>query len=178
MTVAKTEIYFATRKTASAHVYIAKGTGIVRVNNVPIEMMGAESARETVLAPLEIAGDLRDKVDISVRTRGGGFMGQSGAAATAISRALVGWTKSKKEPKGHPLSKSIREDLRKRLCRSLMYATWRQHQRRILILSASYHSMKFPVFRCDFRCNKSPPVPDWESWMNFIRLPCTFDSPK
>ena len=68
MTVAKTEIYFATRKTASAHVYIAKGTGIVRVNNVPIEMMGAESARETVLAPLEIAGDLRDKVDISVRT--------------------------------------------------------------------------------------------------------------
>ena len=38
MTVAKTDIYFATRKTASAHVHIAKGTGIVRVNNVPIEM--------------------------------------------------------------------------------------------------------------------------------------------
>ena len=55
MTVAKTDIYFATRKTASAHVHIAKGTGIVRVNNVPIEMMGAESARETVLTPLEIA---------------------------------------------------------------------------------------------------------------------------
>ena len=81
MTVAKTDIYFATRKTASAHVHIAKGTGIVRVNNVPIEMMGAESARETVLTPLEIAGDLRQKIDISVRTRGGGFMGQSGAAA-------------------------------------------------------------------------------------------------
>ena len=32
MTVAKTDIYFATRKTASAHVHIAKGTGIVRVN--------------------------------------------------------------------------------------------------------------------------------------------------
>ena len=42
-------------------------------------------------------------------------MGQSGAAATAISRALVGWTKSKKEPKSHPLPKSTREDLRKRL---------------------------------------------------------------
>ena len=70
MTVAKTDIYFATRKTASAHVHIAKGTGIVRVNNVPIEMMGAESARETVLTPLEIAGDLRQKIDISVRTRG------------------------------------------------------------------------------------------------------------
>ena len=34
MTVAKTDIYFATRKTASAHVHIAKGTGIVRVNRV------------------------------------------------------------------------------------------------------------------------------------------------
>ena len=115
MTTSKPEIYFATRKTASAHVHIAKGTGIIRVNNVPIEMMGAEAARETVLAPLEIAGEVRDKIDISVRTRGGGFMGQAGASATAISRALVGWTKSKKEPKGHPLSKSVREDLRKRL---------------------------------------------------------------
>ena len=170
MTVAKTDIYFATRKTASAHVHIAKGTGIVRVNNVPIEMMGAESARETVLTPLEIAGDLRQKIDISVRTRGGGFMGQSGAAATAISRALVGWTKSKKEPKSHPLPKSTREDLRK----DLMYAT---KQLNCEILSAN-HSMKLPGFRCGFKCNKSPPVPDWESWMNFMRLPFTLDEPK
>ncbi|MDI1495332.1 MAG: ribosomal protein S9 [Cenarchaeum symbiont of Oopsacas minuta] len=115
MTVSKIEIYFATRKSASAHVHIVKGTGMVRINNVPVEMIGQESARETVLTPLEIAGDLRSKVDISVRTRGGGFMGQAGATATAISRALVGWTKSKKEPKGHPLPKSTRDDLRKRI---------------------------------------------------------------
>ena len=114
MTV-KTEIYFATRKTSSAHVYITKGAGKVRINNVPIEMIPQEHARETILAPLEIAGDLRDKIDVSVRVRGGGFMGQAGAAATAISRALTGWTKSKKEPKDHPLPKSTREDLRKRI---------------------------------------------------------------
>ena len=132
MTVAKTDIYFATRKTASAHVHIAKGTGIVRVNNVPIEMMGAESARETVLTPLEIAGDLRQKIDISVRTRGGGFMGQSGAAATAISRALVGWTKSKKEPKSHPLlfKNQLVAGFTQVSLSSSKYATWRQHQRR------------------------------------------------
>ena len=35
-------------------------------------------------------------------------MGQSYAAATAITRALIGWTKSKKEPKDHPLTKTQR----------------------------------------------------------------------
>ena len=33
-------------------------------------------------------------------------MGQSYATATAITRALIGWTKSKKDPKDHPFSKS------------------------------------------------------------------------
>ena len=113
--IPKTEIYFATRKTASAHVYITKGVGKIRINNVPVEMIPQDNAREVILAPLEITGDLRDKIDISVRVRGGGFMGQASAIATAITRALIGWTKSKKEPKDHPFPKTIREDLRKRI---------------------------------------------------------------
>ncbi|MDH3677558.1 MAG: 30S ribosomal protein S9 [Nitrosopumilus sp.] len=115
MTVPKTEIYFATRKTASAHVYITKGKGKVRINNIPVEMIPQETAREVILAPLEIIGNLREKIDISIRVRGGGVMGQAGAIATGISRALTGWTKSKKEPKEHPLPKSTREDLRQRI---------------------------------------------------------------
>jgi len=115
VTVPKTEIYFATRKTASAHVYITKGVGKIRINNVPVEMIQQETAREAILAPLEIAGDLREKINLSVRVSGGGFMGQASAIATAISRALTGWTKSKKEPKDHPFPKSTREDLRKRI---------------------------------------------------------------
>ena len=115
MTVPKTEIYFATRKTASAHVYITKGAGKIRINNVPVEMIQQETAREAILAPLEIAGDLRNKIDLSVRVNGGGFMGQASAAATGISRELTGWTKTKKEPKDHPFPKSTREDLRKRI---------------------------------------------------------------
>ena len=111
----KTEIYFATRKTARAHVFISKGTGKVRINNVPVEMVQQETAREVILSPLEVSGDIRNKVDISVRVKGGGFMGQSSAAATAISRALIGFTKSRKEPKDHPLSKSVREDIKKRI---------------------------------------------------------------
>ena len=115
MTVPKTEIYFATRKTASAHVYITKGVGKIRINNVPIEMISQETAREVIMAPLEITGDLRNKIDISVRVQGGGFMGQASAVATGISRALTGWTKSKKDPKDHPFSKSVRDDLRRRI---------------------------------------------------------------
>lgn len=115
MNTPKTEIYFATRKTSKAHVHISKGVGKIRINNVPVEMIGQETARETILAPLEVAGDLRNKVDISVRVKGGGFMGQASAAATAISRALIGWTKSKKDPKEHPFPKTTREDLRKRI---------------------------------------------------------------
>ena len=117
--VTKTEIYFATRKTASAHVYITKAMtgreGKVRVNNVPIDMIEPEMAREVILVPLEIAGELRNKIEISVKVRGGGFMGQSYAAATAITRALIGWNKSKKDPKDHPFTKTQRTDLRKKI---------------------------------------------------------------
>ncbi len=112
--IPKTEIYFASRKTASAHVYITKGVGKVRINNVPVEMIEPEAAREVILMPLEVIGEeLRDKINISVRVNGGGFMGQAYATATAISRALIGLTKTKKEPKDHPFNKSKRTDLKK-----------------------------------------------------------------
>ncbi len=111
--IPKTEIYFASRKTSSAHVYITKGVGKIRINNVPVEMINPETAREVILAPLEVVGEeFRDKVNISVRVSGGGFMGQAYSSATAISRALIGWTKSKKEPKDHPFNKSTRQQLK------------------------------------------------------------------
>lgn len=111
----KLESYYASRKTARAHAFITKGVGRVRINNVPVEMVQQEVAREIMLGPLEVAGDLRNKIDVSVKVKGGGFVGQSYASAVAISRAMTGWTKSRKEPKDHPLTRTVREDLRKRL---------------------------------------------------------------
>ena len=114
--IPKTEIYFASRKTSNAHVYITKGVGKIRVNNVPLEMINPETAREVMLAPLELVGkELRGKIDISIRVRGGGFMGQAYSSATAMSRALIGWTKSKKEPKDHPFNKSTRQQLKTKI---------------------------------------------------------------
>jgi len=111
----KLESYFASRKTARAHAFITKGVGRIRINNVPVEMVQQEVAREVMLGPLEVAGDLRNKIDVSVKVRGGGFMGQSYASAIVISRALTGWTKTRKEPKDHPFTRTVREDLRRRI---------------------------------------------------------------
>ena len=111
----KLESYYASRKTARAHAFITKGVGRVRINNVPVEMVQQEVAREIMLGPLEVAGELRNKIDLSIKVKGGGFVGQSYASAIAISRAMTGWTKSRKEPKDHPLTRTVREDLRKRL---------------------------------------------------------------
>lgn len=111
----KLESYYASRKTARAHAFITKGVGRVRINNIPVEMVQQEVAREIMLGPLEVAGDVRNKIDLSIRVKGGGFMGQSYASAIAMSRAMTGWTKTRKEPKDHPLTRTIREDLRKRL---------------------------------------------------------------
>jgi len=68
--VVKTEIYFATRKTANAHVYITKGVGKVRVNNVPIDMIEPEMAREVILVPLEISGEIRKVINSARATIG------------------------------------------------------------------------------------------------------------
>ena len=62
--IPKTEIYFASRKTASAHVYITKGVGKIRINNVPVEMINPETAREVILAPLEVIGEYEDFLKI------------------------------------------------------------------------------------------------------------------
>ncbi len=93
MTTRKTKLYSGARKEARATAAIIPGTGKIRLNNVPVEILVPVVARHRVMTPLVLAGDLRDKVDIDVRVSGGGFMGQSEAAAMAISRALVDWTR-------------------------------------------------------------------------------------
>jgi small subunit ribosomal protein S9 len=89
----KTKLYSGSRKEARASAAIMPGNGKIRINNVPVEIVTPTVARQRILTPLVLAGDLKDKVDIDVRVTGGGFMGQAEAAAMAISRALVDWTR-------------------------------------------------------------------------------------
>lgn len=111
----KLDLYPGQRKASKAVATIAKGSGRVRINNIPAELVQPEVAKELLLTPLTLVGEQRNKVDINVQVAGGGFMGQAFASAVAISRALTGDVKGDKDPKEHPFPKSIREEIRKKL---------------------------------------------------------------
>ena len=77
------------RKTAVARATVKRGKGRVRINKKPVELHTPELARDKIIEPLTLAGDLAKKVDISVSVNGGGLMGQAEATRTAIARGLV-----------------------------------------------------------------------------------------
>ncbi|MFC7133780.1 MULTISPECIES: 30S ribosomal protein S9 [Salinibaculum] len=78
------------KKTAIARATIRDGTGKVRVNSRPVELVEPELAQLKMLEPFRIAAEeLRDDVDVEVSIEGGGVMGQADAARTAIARGLV-----------------------------------------------------------------------------------------
>jgi small subunit ribosomal protein S9 len=111
----KVDLYPAQRKTCRALATISKGNGKVRINNVPAEVMEPKIAKEMVLTPIHLLGEIRNRVDINVKVQGGGFMGQAFASAVAISRALTGDGKGGRDPKDHPLTKSMREEVRRKI---------------------------------------------------------------
>ena len=86
----KVDLYPGQRKACRAVATISKGNGKVRINNAPVEVLKPEAVKELMLTPLILIGELRNKIDISVKVKGGGFMGQAFASAVAISRALTG----------------------------------------------------------------------------------------
>jgi small subunit ribosomal protein S9 len=103
----KIDLYPGQRKTCRAVATIVKGNGKIRINNIPAEVIRPEVAKELILTPAHIIGELRDRVDVSVHVNGGGFMGQAFASAVAISRAFTGETKGSKEPKEHPFDRHL-----------------------------------------------------------------------
>jgi small subunit ribosomal protein S9 len=85
------------RKTAIARAMIREGTGKVKINNVPVEIMTPELARIKIMEPLLLAGeDKVKKVDLSVDVHGGGFMAQAEATRMSIARGLTRWYKDQK----------------------------------------------------------------------------------
>jgi small subunit ribosomal protein S9 len=81
------------RKTAVARATTKAGKGRVRINSVPLEIYPSELARMKIQEPLTLVGEkITSKIDIIVRVKGGGVVGQADAIRTAIGRALVQWT--------------------------------------------------------------------------------------
>jgi small subunit ribosomal protein S9 len=92
----KTVLATGKRKTSVARVVISEGQGRIRVNNVPINLITPYMAREKIIEAFMVAGDYGKKVDIKIKTHGGGVMGQAVAARMGIAQGMIKFTKSKK----------------------------------------------------------------------------------
>ncbi len=85
----KVAIASGKRKTAVARAVVKDGKGRFRINHMPFEIYEPEVARLSVLEPVSLIADKSKNVDIDVKVRGGGVVGQAEAARTAVARALL-----------------------------------------------------------------------------------------
>ncbi|MEM2707668.1 MAG: 30S ribosomal protein S9 [Candidatus Pacearchaeota archaeon] len=91
-------IVSARRKTAIARAVIKQGSGIIKINNRPIEVFDIYRKLQ-LYEPIRIAESIIgsiNNIDIYVNVRGGGVQGQTEAARLAIARALVKFTGNSK----------------------------------------------------------------------------------
>ena len=77
------------RKRSVAKVTLVKGKGNVTVNGMDIkDYMPYETLVMDLVQPLELT-ELKDKYDVLISVKGGGFSGQTGAIRLGIARALM-----------------------------------------------------------------------------------------
>jgi small subunit ribosomal protein S9 len=92
--------YYGTgrRKTATARVFISKGTGNISINNRTLDnFFGREVARMIVQQPLELV-EMAGKFDLKVTVSGGGSFGQAGAIRHGLTRALIAYDEELRSP--------------------------------------------------------------------------------
>lgn len=85
----------AKRKRAIARATAKEGTGIVRINHQLLETYQPKMARLMLQEPLLIAGEIAEKINIDIKTQGGGWHSQAEAARGCIAKALVELTRNK-----------------------------------------------------------------------------------
>ncbi len=87
--IAHPHIAVGRRKTLVARVIVKQGSGIVTVNDRPLEQyFPVDTLRTEVLLPF-VATETMGKFDVVAIVEGGGLTGQAGAMKLGISRALV-----------------------------------------------------------------------------------------
>ena len=87
----KKTFYYGTgrRKCAVAKVKLVPGKGNITVNGKDVkDYMPYETLVMDLVQPLELANS-KEKYDINIVVRGGGFSGQTGAIRLGIARALM-----------------------------------------------------------------------------------------
>ena len=87
---AKKKYYLGTgrRKTSVARVRLSEGSGQISINGRALEDYFTETKdRNAVIGPLNLT-EMRNRLDVTVTVKGGGFTGQGGAISQGIARAL------------------------------------------------------------------------------------------
>ncbi|RYP92234.1 hypothetical protein DL770_001653 [Monosporascus sp. CRB-9-2] len=83
---------FGKKKTATAVAHCKAGSGLIKVNGQPLNLVQPEILRFKVYEPLLIVGlDKFSQVDIRVRVSGGGHTSQVYAVRQAIAKALIAY---------------------------------------------------------------------------------------
>ncbi|KAL4084436.1 hypothetical protein QTP88_028256 [Uroleucon formosanum] len=83
---------FGRKKTATAVAYCKSGTGNIRVNGRPLDMVEPRVLQYKIQEPILLLGkDRFNEVDMRVRVNGGGHVAQIYAIRQAISKALVSY---------------------------------------------------------------------------------------
>ncbi len=77
------------RKAAIARVYLSEGTGVVTVNNKPLEVYFPSKVLQYIVKQAFLLSGNDSKYDVKATLVGGGITGQAEALRLGISRALV-----------------------------------------------------------------------------------------
>ena len=114
-----TDIYYSTgrRKSSAARVFMKRGDGNITINNRTLEQyFGRETGRMVVRQPLETV-DLLGQMDINITVKGGGITGQAGAIRHGITRALIEYDETLRQPlrKAGFVTRDAREVERKKV---------------------------------------------------------------
>jgi small subunit ribosomal protein S9 len=105
------------RKSAVARVFIKPGTGNIVVNGKPLDaFFSRETGRMIVRQPLVLT-ESESRFDILVNVTGGGESGQAGAVRHGITRALIDFDETLKQPlrKAGFVTRDAREVERKKV---------------------------------------------------------------
>ena len=83
---------FGRKKTATAIAYCKEGTGLIKLNGVPLGLVGTETLKAKLMEPLLLIGEENyKKLDIRLRVHGGGHVSQIYAIRQAIAKAVVAY---------------------------------------------------------------------------------------
>lgn len=105
------------RKTATARVFLQKGTGNITVNGRPLDVFfGRKTGSMIVRQPLQTVS-MEETFDINVTVAGGGITGQAGAIRHGLTRALIEYDETLRKPlrDGGFVTRDAREVERKKV---------------------------------------------------------------